>query len=174
MSTYDRDKRSRAAKWGWQLRRSGPTPEMLLGRRIHALLKTADPRLGRLYVCDQAAAAMRHVANAESRGTITAALAVARAYANGQATDGERLRATRSLRPLIAAREAQSAHYSPADCVLDAAGFALDKYLPHAIEWGAYWAARAVYGRDVWSTFLTELFAALETMQPAQERRQTA
>jgi hypothetical protein len=165
-SNYDTDKRSRAAKWGWRTRRAEVTPEILAHRRLDALIRTADPRLARLYVCDLADAALPIFAAVHpDTARPTAALDVARRYANGNATDKERLTAQHTLWPLYDLfDDKQPRHYTPPECALGAVSFALVKEHARGVEWGAYWAYIAVHGRDTRHAFHLELIAALEAL----------
>ncbi|MDB5057993.1 MAG: hypothetical protein JWO59_1465 [Chloroflexi bacterium] len=145
MSTaYSTEKRSRAAKWGWRLRKEGPSPEMLAAMRFRMAMRAADPRLARLYTCD-VAESVQHLALAAFPGSTATvdAIAVARLYANGAATDKERLAAQQPIRKLFGQIENSRYHEDPAACALQAAAFTLDKLLIWVVEWGLHWADTA-------------------------------
>jgi hypothetical protein len=66
---------------------------MRASRTLVALIKTMDPRLARLHICDLAAAVLHHAIAAYGCGDeLGHAITVAPAYANGQAPDKERLK----------------------------------------------------------------------------------
>jgi hypothetical protein len=88
VSNYDTEKRSRAAKMGWAMRRPvEDTPERPVSRRVHTLTRTIDPRIGRLFNCDKAASILHFYTEERPEDTLPAkALAVARKYADGVRT----------------------------------------------------------------------------------------
>lgn len=173
MSTISPEKRARAAKMGWVTRRQQPeppTPDVLAVRRVHALLRTVDPRLGRLYVCDQAAALLHHYTDAHPGDPRPARLlAVGRGFAEGTATNQERLNALRVLRPYWKPIEHLSSYYfKPEHFAIQVLGFTLNKDTEGVIYWGSFWAWEsgiAPAERGNRQPFHESLIAALQALQ---------
>jgi hypothetical protein len=172
MSTnYDTEKRSRAAKWGWAMRRPvADTPERQASRRAHALTRAIDCRVGYLFICDKAEALLPFHVEAHPTDTRPQrALATARRYAEGQATDSQRRYANRLIQTFWDERGMDRIHshaYTKADNAIQVISFALCLRLDDCLYWGSFWAYMAA-GGDMSTdrhAFNLELIAALEAL----------
>jgi hypothetical protein len=137
------ERRSAAAKLGWMRRRGLVPPEPW--DLFRAAVNAADPRLVRLYVCDVAEAVQHHFQEKYPGDMRTLeVVTVARRYANGEASERERLAAVRRITKLLDERAASRVvRNGPHDCALQAAAFTLAKRLLWAADWGPYWAMMA-------------------------------
>jgi hypothetical protein len=170
-TTYDTEKRSRAAKWGWAMRRPvADTPERQASRRAHELIRTIDFRIGHLLICDAAEALLPFHVEAHPTDTRPQrALAIARRYADGQATVNQRRYANRLVQTFWDERGMDRIHcdaYTPADNAIQVISFALCTRLDDCLYWGSFWAYVAVHGHKdtVRHAFNLHLIAALEAL----------
>jgi len=159
--------RSRLAREGWARRRD---PRLQTIRRANVLLKTADPRVLRLFACELAETTLP-IWEARSPGDarLLALLQVARRYASGEANEAERLAAShlavmvcRGIEPPEGLRR----RYDPAYAAANAVGFCLWRPAGQALHQAAWWTAEArqeahLYDLAGAQRFLAELEARL-------------
>jgi hypothetical protein len=171
VNNYDFEKRSRAAKWGWAMRRPMPdTPERATSRQVHALIRTIDPRIGRLFICDKAEVLLPFHVEAHPTDTRPQrALATARRYALGQATESQRRYANRLIQRLWDERGMDRIHshaYTRADNAIQVVSFTLCLRMDDCLYWGAFWAYVAAGGdrTDNRHAFNLQLIDELEAL----------
>ncbi|HVA88946.1 MAG TPA: hypothetical protein VNL71_03805 [Chloroflexota bacterium] len=157
--------RSRFAREGWARRRD---PRLQTVRRTNVLLAHADPRVLRLYACDLAERALP-LWEARFPGDVRllALLQVARRYARGEATEEERLAASRLAVMACRVSEAWRTDqwHDPAYAAGNAVGFCLWRPAGQALRQAAWWTAEA-YREDHHHVYTLEgaqrFLAALE------------
>jgi hypothetical protein len=173
-TAYTSERRSRAAKWGWAFRRSPveDTPGRREWRRAHELIRTIDFRVGHLFICDSAEALLPFHVEAHPTDTRPQrALAIARRYAEGQATPNQRRYATRLIQTFWDERgmdRIRSDAYTKADNAVQVISFALCTRLDDCLYWGSFWAYQALHGDLACNdrhAFHLELIAELEALE---------
>jgi hypothetical protein len=161
MGWYGPEQRSEAAKLGWQRRKGLAEQPVYL--RFFAAIREADPTALRLYVCDVAEAAQRHylAVYPDDRRTLDG-IAVARKYARGEASEGERLKALRVLQLLCDATLHQE---DAAAYAVQAASFTLSRSRRWMAEWTLCWADLAEHGDHHNVASMGRHLAAIEALR---------
>ena len=140
--TYTTERRAAAAKLGWLRRRGLIAPEPW--PVFKAAVLATDPRAVRLFICDQVSSVQHHfLAKYPNDMCTLEVIAAARRYANGEASDQERRRVLKPVRPLLEWIDRDD----PASCALQAACFCIVKPILWAAHWGLDWAMLADHPR---------------------------
>ncbi|HVA92412.1 MAG TPA: Imm5 family immunity protein [Chloroflexota bacterium] len=167
MRDWTPEQRSRAAKWGWRNRKD---ERLHVIRRTNLLLATGNPRVLRLLACERAETTLP-IWEARFPGDVRllALLQVARRYANGEASEAERLAASRLAVEVCRAIEPPEGllrRFDPAYAMTNAVGFCLWRAAGQALYHAGWWTAEAhreerIYDLAGAQRFLAELEARL-------------
>ena len=151
MKDWPTEYRRLAARNGWRNRKDA---RLQAWKRFNALLATADPRLVRLYHCDMAAEALAvYAEHFPGDPRPATALWVARRYANGQATERERMGACTMLVAVMRTFYGTSSYRDsapprhPAYRALQVIGWALFRNPRRGLRYSMSWMSDALEER---------------------------